>query len=85
MCLKVKIVAKSNESDEKKATMHLLDIAKKCQGLSGRSLRKLPLLAHAWFVHHDLVDLHSFLDAMDDAVDKHCADNRAVEKRHELC
>ena len=81
-------MTKPSESDDEKwnsdVTMQLLDIAKKCQGFSGRSLRKMPLLAHAWFVHHDSVDLHHFLDAMDEAVDKHLTDNLAVEKRHEL-
>lgn len=59
----------------------LLDIAKKSQGLSGRSLRKLPLLAHAWFVQADSVDLDTFLDALDDAVIKHMADTIIVEKK----
>lgn len=60
----------------------LLDIAKKAQGLSGRSLRKLPLLAHAWFVRCEQIDLATFLDAIDDAVDKHLADTiRLVKKQ----
>lgn len=81
-------MAKPNESDDDKwtsdFTLQLLEIAKKCQGFSGRTLRKLPLIAFAWFVFNDSVDLHHFLDAMDDAVDKHLADNLAVEKKHEL-
>lgn len=60
----------------------LLDIAKKAQGLSGRSLRKLPLLAHAWFVRCNEVDLMTFLDALDDAVDKHLADTMSLTKKH---
>lgn len=59
----------------------LLDIAKKSQGLSGRSLRKLPLLAHAWFINSDSVDLDTFLDALDDAIVKHMADTSIVEKK----
>lgn len=59
----------------------LLDIAKKAQGLSGRSLRKLPLLAHAWFIQRDSIDLESFLDALDDAVDKHLADVIVMGKK----
>lgn len=81
----MKIVTKPNESDDGKwnsdSVIRLLDISKKCQGLSGRSLRKLPLIAHAWFVQSDCVDLHTFLDALDDAIDKHLTDTLAIEKK----
>lgn len=60
----------------------LLDISKKCHGLSGRSLRKLPLLAHAWFVRNDSVSFEKFLMALDGAVDKHSIDTLAIEKNH---
>ncbi|XP_055309924.1 pachytene checkpoint protein 2 homolog isoform X1 [Sitodiplosis mosellana] len=82
--IKVKIVTNPNENDDEwnsEGAIHLLDISKKCEGLSGRSLRKLPLLAHAWFVHKNSVDLHTFLNALDDAVDKHLADTLAIEKK----
>lgn len=62
----------------------LLEIAKKSQGLSGRSLRKLPLLAHAWFVHNESVDLPTFLDALDEAVDKHRFDTITMEKPRKM-
>lgn len=67
--------------DSKNVTL-LLEIAKKAQGLSGRSLRKLPLLTHAWFVRHNQTDLRTFLDALDDAVDKHLSDNILLAKKH---
>lgn len=73
------------ESDgkwNKECTLSLLEIAKKSQGLSGRSLRKLPLLAHAWFVYSEQVDLQTFLDALDEAVDKHLGDMIAMTKKH---
>lgn len=73
-----------NPDDDRKwnseSVTRLLDISKKCHGLSGRSLRKLPLLAHAWFVQSESVDLQTFLDALDDAVDKHLTDTLAIEK-----
>lgn len=62
----------------------LLDISKKGQGLSGRSLRKLPILAHAWFVCSDEVGLDQFLDALDQAVDKHLGDTIAFNKHSKI-
>lgn len=59
--------------------IRLLDISKKSHGLSGRSLRKIPLLAHAWFIQSDSVDLQTFIDALEDAVDKHLADNLSAK------
>lgn len=66
-----------------KDVVTLLDIAKKAHGLSGRSLRKLPLLAHAWFVKCHQIDLATFLEALDDAVDKHLADTIKLAKNAE--
>lgn len=60
---------------------HLLTIANKCHGLSGRSLRKLPLLAHAWFVRYDPISVRQFLVALERAVDKHSIDTLAVAKK----
>ncbi|XP_031623510.1 pachytene checkpoint protein 2 homolog isoform X2 [Contarinia nasturtii] len=80
--VKVQIVI--NETEDKKwgsaNIERLLDIAKKSQGLSGRSLRKLPLLAHAWFIHSEKVDLLTFLVALDGAVEKHLTDISAISK-----
>lgn len=82
---KVEIVTNVNAMDDEKwdsqSVVSLLDISKKAQGLSGRALRKLPLLAHAWFIHSSSVDLTTFLDALDDAVDKLLADNIAITKK----
>lgn len=75
--------AKLNEDGKwnSESVVMLLDIAKKAQGLSGRSLRKLPLLAHAWFIQRNSVDLATFLDDLEDAVDKHLADTISIEKK----
>lgn len=59
----------------------LLEITNKSKGLSGRSLRKLPLLAHAWYIHRDSVDLQTYLYALDDAIIKHMADTITIEKQ----
>lgn len=60
----------------------LLDLAKKAHGtITGRSLRKLPLLAHAWFIRRNQTDLPTFLEALDDAVDKHLSDTIRFTKK----
>lgn len=53
---------------------YLKDIAHKSEGLSGRTLRKLPLLAHAWFIQKDQVTLNEYLAALDAAVKKNRID-----------
>lgn len=63
------------------STDKLLEITNKSKGLSGRSLRKLPLLAHAWYIHRDSVDLQTYLYALDDAIVKHMADTITIEKQ----
>ena len=50
-----------NESVELK----LQEIAQQCEGYSGRSLRKLPLRAHAMFLQRKKVTVMQFLDAID--------------------
>lgn len=73
--------ATNDEKWDSPNVVSLLDISKKAEGLSGRSLRKLPLLAHAWFIQSSSVDLPTFLAALDDAVDKVLADNIAITKK----
>ncbi|CAG8613109.1 7764_t:CDS:10 [Ambispora gerdemannii] len=47
-------------------SMKLFEISKKCQGMSGRVLRKLPFLAHAHFLQsRKTTKLSDFLDALD--------------------
>ncbi|XP_062322805.1 pachytene checkpoint protein 2 homolog isoform X1 [Osmerus eperlanus] len=58
------------ESEVSVHSLVLWRLALKSKGLSGRVLRKLPFLAHALFVKTPIVTLESFLEAMDQAVDK---------------
>ncbi|CAG8514234.1 7021_t:CDS:10 [Ambispora leptoticha] len=47
-------------------SMKLFEISKKCQGMSGRVLRKLPFLAHAHFLQSwETTKLLDFLSALD--------------------
>eukprot|EP00612_Vaucheria_litorea_P001953 CAMPEP_0171452550 /NCGR_PEP_ID=MMETSP0945-20130129/611_1 /TAXON_ID=109269 /ORGANISM="Vaucheria litorea, Strain CCMP2940" /LENGTH=436 /DNA_ID=CAMNT_0011977235 /DNA_START=30 /DNA_END=1340 /DNA_ORIENTATION=- len=48
------------------------------EGLSGRALRKLPFLAHAFFIHSSCVDLKTYNDALLKAV------QAEIERREQL-
>ncbi|KAH8359736.1 hypothetical protein KR093_008628, partial [Drosophila rubida] len=60
----------------------LTSLAERSSGLSGRTLRKLPLLAHVQHTSRDSFELHQkisladFLDAMLLALEQHLADRR---------
>ncbi|XP_038056236.1 pachytene checkpoint protein 2 homolog [Patiria miniata] len=58
------------ENDATKLSLKLKEIACKSEGLSGRTLRKLPFLAHALYVKANPVSLEDYLNALSDAVDK---------------
>jgi hypothetical protein len=46
------------------------------EGLSGRTLRKIPFLAHAYYVQVPQVSLEDFIKAMHKAVMKQIADGK---------
>jgi hypothetical protein len=46
------------------------------EGLSGRTLRKIPFLAHAYYVQVPQVSLEDFIKAMHDAVVKQLSDSK---------
>ena len=48
----------------------LREIAQKCEGLSGRALRKIPFLAHAFFIQSSSCSLEDYLLALNAAADK---------------
>ncbi|XP_055907857.1 pachytene checkpoint protein 2 homolog [Eupeodes corollae] len=61
----------------------LLCLAKRSVGVSGRTLRKLPFLAHAIFMHNvnDSIDLERFIQAMKLALEKHLEDQRLLQDK----
>jgi len=91
------IVARSNLPDlrmlkmmglqENKAnslSFRLLEVARKSYGLSGRTLRKLPFLAHAMFLQsHMVVTQEQFVQALSSAVDKQLADREQLSKEEQ--
>eukprot|EP00053_Salpingoeca_punica_P008296 m.74823 g.74823 ORF g.74823 m.74823 type:complete len:439 (+) comp14538_c0_seq1:165-1481(+) len=57
-------------SDSTRPSLMLYEIAKKCEGFSGRTLRKLPFLAHALFIQTcDCLGFEDYLQALSQAVD----------------
>eukprot|EP00112_Aurelia_sp_Birch-Aquarium-sp1_P010510 Seg2240.6 transcript_id=Seg2240.6/GoldUCD/mRNA.D3Y31 product="Pachytene checkpoint protein 2" protein_id=Seg2240.6/GoldUCD/D3Y31 len=61
------------------ASLCLREISKKCYGLSGRTLRKLPFLAHALFIQSPTVSLSQFLEALSHAVEKQLNDMKTLD------
>ncbi|KAJ8972678.1 hypothetical protein NQ317_001698 [Molorchus minor] len=61
-----------NEADNERLeeTKHLLRICEHSRGLSGRSLRKIPFVAHALFLNQSQMTLAEYLSAMEKAVEK---------------
>lgn len=52
-------------------SLTLLQISRDCEGLNGRTLRKLPYLAHALFIQKPSSSLKDFLEALAKVVVKH--------------
>uniref|UniRef100_A0A5B7B7Z9 Pachytene checkpoint protein 2 homolog n=1 Tax=Davidia involucrata TaxID=16924 RepID=A0A5B7B7Z9_DAVIN len=52
----------------------LLEAAEACEGLSGRSLRKLPFLAHAALANPYICDPSKFLSTMIDTAKRECSE-----------
>ncbi|KAJ9588802.1 hypothetical protein L9F63_017913 [Diploptera punctata] len=57
-------------------SFHLLEVARQSTGLSGRTLRKIPFLAHAYYVQAPQVSLEDFIKAMQKAVTKQLQDRQ---------
>lgn len=61
---------KFTENDATKFSLKLREIAVQSQGLSGRTLRKLPFLAHAMHIQKPTMTLEEFLCALSKTVTK---------------
>uniref|UniRef100_A0A1Q3EVE1 Putative thyroid receptor-interacting protein 13 n=1 Tax=Culex tarsalis TaxID=7177 RepID=A0A1Q3EVE1_CULTA len=68
------LTGSSVDRSKSTATARLEALAEQSVGLSGRSLRKVPFLAHALFVQRDETTLIKFLNAMRNAVRRMQAD-----------
>lgn len=69
--------------DEDCCDHNLLKLAKMSIGLSGRTLRKLPFIAHAMFIGATTlpIGLSEFIKALQLAVEKHFEDQRLLESK----
>lgn len=67
-----------DDSEVNKNSLKLAVLSRQCNGFSGRTLRKLPLLAHAWFVTTDQITLNQYLVALGLAIDKNLSDSISV-------
>ncbi|XP_034245789.1 pachytene checkpoint protein 2 homolog [Thrips palmi] len=68
----VQVQAKNGEDVPAfKNSLQLLDISRQCEGLNGRTLRKLPYLAHALYVQKPAATLEEFLAALQKVVIQH--------------
>ncbi|KAL9975130.1 hypothetical protein ACROYT_G012248 [Oculina patagonica] len=61
-------------NDATNLSLELLEIARKSHGLSGRTLRKIPFLAHARHIQAPTITLPGFLSALSWTVDKQFED-----------
>ncbi|XP_066159254.1 pachytene checkpoint protein 2 homolog [Euwallacea fornicatus] len=78
------VIECSNESSDymHECSKKLIEICQKSTDLSGRTLRKIPFLAHALFVRTpDQVYMSEFLDAMEKAVEKEHEQRKSFAER----
>lgn len=75
------VIAECEITDEIKS--ELQSLSELSVGISGRTLRKIPILAHAFYTDHaksDPVPLLAFLEAMFKAIAKHSSETRQINK-----
>lgn len=73
-------VMRFTQNDATRLSLQLRDISIKSHSLSGRSLRKLPFIAHAMFVQSSTVSLEDFLKALDMAVERQFKEREDLTK-----
>jgi len=59
----------SIENDATRNSLLLMQLSERSNGLSGRSLRKLPFLAHALYIQKSRCNLEQFVDAIKKTLD----------------
>lgn len=63
-------VLKYEKTPTTEKSLKLLELSRESEGLTGRTLRKIPFLAHALYLNTDRTTLSAFLKAMHSAVRK---------------
>lgn len=59
----------NQENDATRLSLALLETSKACEGASGRFLRKLPFLAHAFYLKA-VCNLEQFIAALNKTIDR---------------
>lgn len=72
--------ATGSNPDDKESRL-LLDIAALSHGLSGRTLRKMPFLAHAWFIRTEQAEVGQYMEALKLSVLKHLDDSQSIANK----
>lgn len=62
-------ISENFDENEMKSSLILKELSEISVGLSGRTLRKIPFLAHALFTKSNIVGLPEFLESMKCAID----------------
>lgn len=68
------------ENDATRLSLQLLRISEESYGLSGRTLRKMPFMAHAMFIRASTVTLEGFLEALINTIKKQFEDRKMLNE-----
>lgn len=79
LCVRDLEVLRFVNNDATNLSLQLLEIARKSHGLSGRTLRKIPFLAHARHIQAQSVTLQGFLSALSRTVEKQFEDRENLK------
>ncbi len=68
----------NQENDATRLSLALLETSRACEGSSGRFLRKLPFLAHAFFLK-SVSNLEQFIIALNKTIEKEIKGRAKIE------
>ena len=70
--------------DVSKNSVAILELSQLSVGLSGRVIRKIPILAHAFQLLHDRVTTEEYIHAMRSAILTHVSDKQKMHNSNNL-
>lgn len=68
------------ENNATRLSLQLLRISEESYGLSGRTLRKIPFMAHAMFIRVPVINLEVFLEALTNTIKKQFEDRKMLSE-----
>ncbi|KAJ5078626.1 intein-containing pachytene checkpoint protein precursor [Anaeramoeba ignava] len=78
-CESIELLRDSKKNETTNSSLLFYQIAEKCEGYSGRTLRKLPLITHSFFLQKPIVSISEFISAFFKAVEKEKIDRSKLE------